>query len=565
MFGFQDMSNYTNGTITVLTPLSASAGITGSLYGSSSYATQALSASYAPPTPLSGTSNVVPKYDALGAGLTNSNISDNGTNVLIATDLTISSSNPVGTFVNMQSAAGIGFNFDAAYTQFQTTGQISFNNAIGGVGSSDMNFNTYNGGDLRFSGNGSGSIDINTTNLTITDGGGGYIPMNIPAPYGFFSNVVDSTAGPFAGHTIEDTSNSNNNIGLVGTQNSYRSNKYGLVLYGGGTGSIEDSTSSNIMYAYDGNQVDFVKNVTVTGSLKATQGITGSLQGTASFATSASYALSASYAPSNINTGSFATTGSNQFKATQGITGSLNIYRDANALVNFGNTDILFQYNSNDLNSPKVKVGNDNGSSKYPGFGVYVDSSINPGDVYAYFSLDDASNSNNNAGFSNQTFTPYGSGMVMQVYGGGVNSATSDNTIFYAENGNMHITRNVVDVTGSLVVSGSTKITGSVQGNVNALSIASNTASLNLNNGNFFTLQLVSGSATHINPSNIKPGQTVNIRLNTTGSATVTFPSSVKQVSGSAYVPTTTTGVDVITLVSFDTSSLYLANVKNLI
>jgi len=120
-------------------------------------------------------------------------------------------------------------------------------------------------------------------------------------------------------------------------------------------------------------------------------------------------------------------------------------------------------------------------------------------------------------------------------------------------------------ITGSLVVSGSALITGSVQGNVNALTISSNTASLDLNDGNFFTLQLVSGSATHINPSNIKPGQTINILLSTTGSGTVNFPSSVKQVSGSVYVPTTGTSVDVITMVSFDASSLYLANVKNLI
>lgn len=120
-------------------------------------------------------------------------------------------------------------------------------------------------------------------------------------------------------------------------------------------------------------------------------------------------------------------------------------------------------------------------------------------------------------------------------------------------------------ISGSLLVSGSTQLTGSVNANVGALSISSNTASLNLNNGNFFTLQLVSGSDTHINPSNIKPGQTINIRLNTTGSGTVSFPSSVKQVSGSAYVPTTATGVDVITLVSFDSSTLYLASVKNLV
>jgi len=120
-------------------------------------------------------------------------------------------------------------------------------------------------------------------------------------------------------------------------------------------------------------------------------------------------------------------------------------------------------------------------------------------------------------------------------------------------------------ITGSLIVSGSVSITGSVNGNVNTLSISSQTASLNLNNGNFFTLQLVSGSATHINPSNIKAGQTINIKLATTGSGTVTFPSSVYQVSGSSYVPTTTTGTDIITLVSFDNSTLYLASVKNLV
>jgi hypothetical protein len=108
-------------------------------------------------------------------------------------------------------------------------------------------------------------------------------------------------------------------------------------------------------------------------------------------------------------------------------------------------------------------------------------------------------------------------------------------------------------------------ITGSTQGNVTTLSIASNTASLNLNLGNFFTLQLVSGSNTYINPSNIKPGQSSVLQLSTTGSATVSFPSTVKQPSGSAYTPTTTTGTDILTFVSFDSSNLYLVSVKNLI
>jgi hypothetical protein len=121
-------------------------------------------------------------------------------------------------------------------------------------------------------------------------------------------------------------------------------------------------------------------------------------------------------------------------------------------------------------------------------------------------------------------------------------------------------------ITGSLGVTGSVFVTGSVQGNVNNLTVASNTASLNLNDGNFFVLQLTGSIDTHINPSNIKAGQTVNIRLNTTGSGTISFPSGiVKQASGSAYVPTTGTSTDIITLVSFDNTTLFLANVKNLI
>ena len=108
-------------------------------------------------------------------------------------------------------------------------------------------------------------------------------------------------------------------------------------------------------------------------------------------------------------------------------------------------------------------------------------------------------------------------------------------------------------------------ITGSTQGNVVALSIASNTASLNLNLGNFFTLQLVPGVDTYVNPSNIKPGQSSLLLISTTGSGTVSFPSTVKQPSGSSYTATTTTGTDILTFASLDNTNLYVVNVKNLI
>ena len=122
-----------------------------------------------------------------------------------------------------------------------------------------------------------------------------------------------------------------------------------------------------------------------------------------------------------------------------------------------------------------------------------------------------------------------------------------------------------LNVAGNSYFTGSVFTSASVNGVVNPLTISSNTASLDFSKGNFFTIQLVSGSSTHINPTNIAAGQTINIRVNTTGSGTVTFPSTVDQITGSSYVPTTTTGVDILTLVTFDTSSIYLVNVKNLV
>ena len=108
-------------------------------------------------------------------------------------------------------------------------------------------------------------------------------------------------------------------------------------------------------------------------------------------------------------------------------------------------------------------------------------------------------------------------------------------------------------------------INGSLRGTVNSLTIASSTASLSMSGSNFYTLQLVPGANTHINPIHILPGQTVSLQVNTTGSGTVSFPPAVKQPSGSNYTPTTSTGVDVLTLITFDSSNVYLANVKNLI
>jgi hypothetical protein len=87
---------------------------------------------------------------------------------------------------------------------------------------------------------------------------------------------------------------------------------------------------------------------------------------------------------------------------------------------------------------------------------------------------------------------------------------------------------------------------------------------MDLSTGNFFTLTLA-GGATNINPTNITAGQTATIVVTTSPGSSVTFPSTVKQPSGSAYTPTTGTAKDVLTFIAVDSTAIYVANVKNLI
>lgn len=130
---------------------------------------------------------------------------------------------------------------------------------------------------------------------------------------------------------------------------------------------------------------------------------------------------------------------------------------------------------------------------------------------------------------------------------------------------------------GSVVLSNSTgstlfavtantiSMSGSLRGNVVSASIASNTSSLDFSQGNFYT-SLVTGT-TNFNITNPGVGQTVNLLLTTAGTgASASFSSNVKQISGSVYTPTSTAGAqDILTFISWDGSSVYLANVKNLI
>ncbi len=132
--------------------------------------------------------------------------------------------------------------------------------------------------------------------------------------------------------------------------------------------------------------------------------------------------------------------------------------------------------------------------------------------------------------------------------------------------GNTTITGSL-DVTGAVTIEGNATFNSRVQGGVTAISIASNTGSLDVSQGNFFTITLQNGIDTHLDASNIVAGQTISVRVknNATAAGTLSFSSDFKFADGTAPTVTATTNAeDILTFISFDGTSLYGTSVLNL-
>lgn len=153
-----------------------------------------------------------------------------------------------------------------------------------------------------------------------------------------------------------------------------------------------------------------------------------------------------------------------------------------------------------------------------------------------------------------------------------IGSTSGTNTSLVIGNGNM-----ITSVSGQTTFNGTTTfaggvniiMSGSVQNRVDPQPIISTTASLDFSASSMFELTLVSGSTTHLVPTNANPGQTVNVLIKqpAVGTGSVEFCPEFFQPTGSLYVPSSQTDArDILTMVSFNQASeIYVSNVVRLV
>jgi hypothetical protein len=281
----------------------------------------------------------------------------------------------------------------------------------------------------------------------------------------------------------------------------------------------------------------------VTGSLTVTAGITGSLFGTASWAENAitaSYvktAQTASYVL-NAQTASYVQTAQTASYVLNAVSSS------------FASTS---SYSNLTINSTPI-AGGTSGNVLFQNAGLLLSS------TNLVF--------NTTLGFlSVGQLTSPGARLDIRAQGSG-----SSNLVFRIRN---HANTNdilslygnsTLFYTGSSIITGSLTVTGSLTNQPITLTATSGTASMNCTQGNFFNLTLSSSSTIHLSSSNIQPGQTINLRITQPAtSGSLTYGSQFKFAGGIPYSASATGSVvDIVSFISFDSTTLYGSAIKNL-
>lgn len=173
---------------------------------------------------------------------------------------------------------------------------------------------------------------------------------------------------------------------------------------------------------------------------------------------------------------------------------------------------------------------------------------------------------NINTKLDTASFNSYSSSTINTINSLSTSIQITDNAQTIRING-LSLFTGSASTTGSNTFVGNQTISGSLNGSVITLSVVSNTASMDLNLGNFFILNLPSSSTTFLNPTNIKPGQTTQLLIkqpSTTGS--IAYPANMLFPTGSDYSASIiANSSDILSFISFTTESLYGVSVKTLV
>ena len=384
-----------------------------------------------------------------------------------------------------------------------------------------------------------------------------------------------------------------------------------------GSDNTASATSAEIQDALGNGVGVFVStlgNLRVTNAISASAISASTLFGignTVSYSASVAGQLQAleNVTSSLINvTGSYATTGSNNFIGNQSVTGDITLTGTLSAYAVktiFETSSVIYSSGSNQFgdasNDTQTLIGRTNisGSLSVTGSSIafkgevsasYISSSRIEG--LGGTTVSDFSSSVASQFYTNTQLVNSFTGSIVQlnaftasaatsidnlqiftasqaIINTGYNSYTSSNNTKWSTLGNLSssfATTGSNTFIGTEIITGSLTITGSAFGNVVSMSIVSNTASIDMSKGNFFTLTLANSTNTRIVTSNVKQGESLSLLITTGTNSSASFASTVKFPEYNAYTASYGSGKkDIISFITFDNTTIYAAAINNLI
>ena len=417
--------------------------------------------------------------------------------------------------------------------------------------------------------------------------------FNLVGPGTFFSaSLVQNVQGNIA--TLTFTSDN----GKVNTSsfNDYTASTAATQSVFSASVATSFSSSNATFTQFSASQNNF--NLSATASIVELLNLSSSLSG--GYATQGELDQSASVLQSNINqklftssfndytssndakvnslisfTGSYATTGSNSFVGNQIITGNVTISGSATSDLTVVGQIYVSSSATGGTTQPRIIVSGSQGTSTITRNFISTRNLTYSAQLNPYAIFAGVVSTSDEIGLSVDAFTggisgwPTGSAIYINDPGGTYPAIFGfQNKASYTD-GRVTVLTPLSASAGIIDarISGSTIVTGSVCGNVVSMSITSQTASMNLSLGNFFTLTLVSGSTTHLAASNIRQGQTVNLLVNqpSVGTGSLSYNTTFDFPAGANYIATPiTSSKDILTFITFDSSTIYATSINNL-